>query len=80
VGDAVSLAITATDSAGEALTYSDNGTLPPGLAIDPATGLIAGALATSGTFTVTVTATDTSGITGSVSFTWTVNAPPTPTP
>jgi hypothetical protein len=44
VGDAVSLQITCTDSAGLALTYSDNGTLPPGLAIDPASDLITGTL------------------------------------
>jgi serine/threonine-protein kinase len=71
VGDAVSLQCTATDSAGEALTYS--GTLPPGLAIDPGTGLITGTLTTAGTYGVTVTATDTSSSTGSASFTWTVN-------
>lgn len=71
VGDAVSLPITAADSAGEALTYS--GTLPPGLAIDPGTGLITGTLTTAGTYGATVTATDTSSSTGSASFTWTVN-------
>jgi serine/threonine protein kinase len=71
VGDAASLQITAADSAGEALTYS--GTLPPGLAIDPGTGLITGTLTTAGTYGATVTAADTSGSTGSASFTWTVN-------
>jgi hypothetical protein len=73
VNDAVSLAVTGTDSAGEGLTYSDNGSLPPGLAIDPGTGLITGTLTTPGSYPVTITATDTSGITGSVSFTWTVS-------
>ena len=71
---AVSLAVSGTDSAGEALTYSDNGSLPPGLAIDPGTGLITGTLTTPGSYPVTITATDTSGITGSVSFTWTVSS------
>jgi hypothetical protein len=71
VGDAVSLQITCTDSAGLALTYS--ATLPPGLSIDPASGLITGTLTTAGTYPATVTATDTSGSTGSCSFTWTVN-------
>jgi Putative Ig domain/Domain of unknown function (DUF222) len=79
VGVAISpLQITCTDSAGEALTYS--GTLPPGLAIDPATGLITGTLTTAGTYGATVTATDTSGSTGSCSFTWTVNTSTTPPP
>ena len=79
VGDAVSLPIICTDSAGEALTYSDGGTLPPGLAIDPSSGGIPGAVTTPGIYSVTITATDTSGITGSCSFTWTVNGS-TPTP
>lgn len=72
VGDAVSLQISATDAAGEALTYTATG-LPPGPAIDPASGLISGSATTAGTYSVIVTATDTSGISGSCSFTWTVN-------
>ena len=70
VGTPASVQVTASDSAGEALTYS--ATLPPGLAIDPASGLISGTPATAGTYGVTVTATDTSGRTGSASFTWTI--------
>jgi hypothetical protein len=62
-----------------ALTYSDNGTLPPGLAIDPASDLITGTLTTPGAYPMTITATDTFGITGSTSLAWTVNGP-TPTP
>ena len=78
VGTPASVQVTASDSAGEALTYS--GTLPPGLAIDPASGLITGTLTTAGTYGATITATDTSGSTGSCSFTWTVNGPTTPPP
>jgi hypothetical protein len=66
------LSITATDSGGETLTYSDGGTLPPGLAVDPNTGSITGTPTTAGTYTVTITATDTDGYTGNASFSWTV--------
>lgn len=64
--------ITATDSAGKTLSYSDNGTLPPGLVIS-SSGQISGTPTTSGPYTVTITATDTSGNTGSTTFTWNVS-------
>ena len=65
--------ITATDSsAGATLTYSDGGTLPPGLSIDPASGSITGTPTTGGTYPVTITATDSVGYTGSATFTWTI--------
>jgi subtilase family serine protease len=74
VGTAVSLQISATDSAsGQTLTYSATG-LPAGLSINSSTGLISGTPTTAGTNSVTVTAKDTTGATGSASFTWTVNA------
>ncbi|MBL9156643.1 MAG: tandem-95 repeat protein [Verrucomicrobiales bacterium] len=63
----------------DALTYSANGTLPPGLTIDADTGIISGTLASSastgGPYTVTVTATDSEGATVTQTFTWTVNNP-----
>jgi hypothetical protein len=72
VGTAVSLQITATDSApGQTLTYSATG-LPAGLSINSATGLISGTPTTTGTSTVTVTATDTTGASGSATFSWRV--------
>jgi len=73
VGTSVSLQIHATDSAsGQTLTYSATG-LPAGLSIS-SSGLISGTPTTAGTSSVTVTAKDTTGASGSASFTWTVNA------
>jgi hypothetical protein len=73
-GTAASLQIQATDSAsGQTLTYSASG-LPAGLSISSSTGLISGTPTTAGTSDVTVTATDATGASGSVSFAWTIEA------
>ncbi len=72
LGTNVSLQIDATDSAtGDTLTYAQTG-LPPGLSLDASTGLISGSPTTFGTYTVKVTATDSSSTSGSTTFTWTV--------
>jgi subtilase family serine protease len=74
VGTAVSLQIHATDSAsGQTLTYSATG-LPTGLSINSSTGLISGTPSAAGTFSVTVTAKDTTNASGSASFTWTISS------
>jgi subtilase family serine protease len=74
VGTAVSLQIKATDSAsGQTLTYSATG-LPAGLSINSSTGLISGTPTTAASSDVTVSAKDTTGATGSASFTWTISA------
>ena len=66
------LQIHATDSAtGQTLTYKATG-LPPGLSIS-SSGLISGTPSSGGTFTTTVTATDTTGAAGTTTFTWTVS-------
>jgi eukaryotic-like serine/threonine-protein kinase len=65
------LQIVATDSAGRALTYMETG-LPPGLAINVSTGDISGQASQPGKYSVTVTATDSTGATGSTTFIWTV--------
>jgi hypothetical protein len=69
VGSAVALQVIARDSTtGAVLTFSASG-LPPGLAISPA-GLISGTPSTGGQYSVTVTATDQTGASGSAVFTW----------
>src|SRR5450755_508674 len=71
VGTAVSLQIQASDSAsGQTLTYSATG-LPAGLSIS-SSGLISGTPTTAGTSSITVTAKDGTGASGSASFSWTV--------
>ncbi len=72
VGTAVSLQMHATDSqSGQTFTWSATG-LPTGLSINSSTGLISGTPSANGTFSVTVTARDTTNASGSTSFTWTI--------
>lgn len=74
VGTTASLQINASDSAsGQTLTYSATG-LPAGLSINSSSGLISGTPTTAGTDSVTVRATDTSGASGSASFSWTISS------
>jgi len=72
VGTATSLQISATDSAGAALTYSAT-RLPAGLSINASSGLISGTPTTAATYSVTVTAKDSTNASGSASFTWTIS-------
>jgi hypothetical protein len=73
VGTAKSLQISASDSAsGQTLTFTASG-LPAGLSIS-SSGLISGTPTTAATYSVTVTAKDTTGATGSASFTWTISS------
>jgi Putative Ig domain len=72
VGTSTSLQISASDSGGATLSYSASG-LPTGLSINASSGLISGTPSAAGTFTVTVTATDTTGASGSTGFTWTIS-------
>jgi YVTN family beta-propeller protein len=70
-GSAVSLQLSATDPNGDVLAYSASG-LPPGLAINPATGLIAGVPTVAGTYSVLVAASD--GLnSASATIVWSVN-------
>ena len=75
-GDTVSLQLTGTDATGT-LTYSAD-SLPAGLSLNAATGLISGTISTgdaaSSPYSVTVTASDATGnVSVSQNFTWTVN-------
>ncbi|MGK4583651.1 M4 family metallopeptidase [Kitasatospora sp. HPMI-4] len=67
----VNLQVSATGGSG-ALSYSATG-LPTGLSIS-SSGLITGTATAAGTYNVTVTAKDSSGKSGSASFTWTVGS------
>jgi beta-glucosidase-like glycosyl hydrolase len=70
-GAAVSFAMQAVDSnASQAPTFTATG-LPPGISIAP-NGTISGSSSTLGTYTVTVTATDAEGASGSATFVWSV--------
>jgi O-glycosyl hydrolase len=74
VGTAASLQVHATDSAsGQTLSYGATG-LPAGLSIGSSTGLISGTPTAAGTSSVTVTAKDTTGATGTASFAWTISS------
>ena len=76
VGDTVGLALSASDPEGGFLTFSATG-LPPGLAIDPATGRITGTLTTDGIYAATAIVNDNTfggsrGDTARRSFQWKV--------
>jgi beta-glucosidase-like glycosyl hydrolase len=70
-GAAVSFAMQGEDSnSAQTLTYTASG-LPPGITIS-SNGTISGTSSTLGTYTVTVTATDTEGVSGTATFVWSV--------
>jgi subtilase family serine protease len=73
---AAKLAIAASDSAGNALSYSATG-LPPGTSINATTGTISGSPNAAGVYSVTVRAADARGSFGTATFSWTVEGPPT---
>jgi hypothetical protein len=72
VGTAVSLQLSATGGTAP-YTWSATG-LPPGLSIGSSTGKITGTPTTAGSYTVTATAKDVNQVSGSATFTWTINA------
>ncbi len=76
VGTAITaLSPTATDSSTTATISSWSATgLPPGLGINTTTGQVTGTPTAAGTYSVTLTATDSAGFSGSASFTWAVSS------
>ena len=80
--DPVSIDISGFFADGDAtdvLTFIDGGTLPPGLSLDPLSGLITGTLDNSasagGPYSVSITADDGNGGTTTQTFDWNVNNP-----
>ncbi len=79
-GQGVSLTLVASDADGDPLTFAATG-LPPGLALDPARGVVSGTLGfeAAGVYPVVLTVSD-GTLAASASLTWTVadvNRPPT---
>ena len=79
-GDTANLGVSGSDSDNNQLSYSAGG-LPPGLDIDPNSGIISGTITSnadiSSPYSASVTATDTvNGASQQVNFNWTVNVNP----
>ncbi len=74
VGTPYSQSVTATGGTGSYTFGVSAGVLPPGLALNPATGAITGSPTNAATSSFTITATDTNGASGSRSYSFTVNA------
>jgi len=80
VGQSVTLQLSASDPAGRTLTYSANG-LPAGLNLSSATGFISGTPTVAAVYNVTIGVTNTSNLSASQNFTWTIlTQPSTPAP
>ena len=71
VGSSVYLQTQGEDTCTGTLTYSASG-LPTGLSINSTSGVISGTAATAGTYTATVTGTDSTGPSGSATYSWNV--------
>ncbi len=74
-GQAVTLALQASDADGDALTYSASG-LPPGLSLAAGSGVISGTPSQAGSYTVNVGVQDSKGASASMAFNWTILAAP----
>lgn len=82
VDRALTLNVSALDADGDTVSYAATG-LPPGLSLNAVSGVISGRPTSTGSFNVTLQATDPRGAVGSLSLVWTVVAAPVefvPTP
>ena len=74
-GDVVAFTVSAQDPEAFPVTFSASG-LPPGIGIDPSSGVISGVISYSASpgspYTATVTVTDIAGLTASATFQWSV--------
>ena len=73
VGSSVDYQVQGEDTCTGTLSYAASG-LPKGLSINSSTGVISGTASTAGTYNVTLTGTDSTGPSGSATFTWTVGS------
>ncbi len=73
-GRTVSIQITANDPDGDAITHYEAVDIPPGVIINPNTGLLSGNLTyeSAGVYDTTITVTDATGAASMIGFTWTV--------
>ncbi len=74
-GQAFNASVQANDPDGDALTYSATG-LPPGVELQPVTGVLSGAPTAAGTFRATLVVTDARGASATASATIVVAEPP----
>lgn len=75
VGRPAALVVSATDPDGDAVIYAASG-LPPGLSLDPASGVISGRPSVVGAFHSTLRATDASGASATLSVDWSTHPAP----
>ena len=78
VGQRVNVQLSASDPNGLGLTYSVNG-LPPGVGLLVGTGTISGVPDVPGVYNVTVSVSNTSSLSASQTFTWTILSQPSST-
>jgi CSLREA domain-containing protein len=57
------------------ITWSETGALPAGITLNSSTGVLSGTPTATGTFPITVKATDTNGCMGTVNYTLTISCP-----
>jgi hypothetical protein len=74
VNTAYSQNMTQTGGTGT-ITWSSSGTLPPGVTLNPTTGVLSGTPSATGTYNFTIIATDANTCSGTQAYTVTINCP-----